>query len=445
MSPKLKIRHASNTRPASKAIMVASALTLLPLTMVLFLEGQSGARDPGVRGGPPGAGGPIPGLTDDEKRFFDSGQEAFQEVDRVAEGLGPRFNLDSCYGCHAQPAAGGSSPFENPQVEMATKDGATNTVPFFVTIDGPAREARFKSDGGVHALYTITGRTDAPGCRLKQPDFRTEADRGNTVFRIPTPTFGTGLIEAIPDQEILRNIDADRGRKEALGIRGRPNRTGHDGTITRFGWKAQNKSLKLFAGEAYNVEQGVTNELFPQERDESEGCQFNPVPEDHTNFVAVKPEEVLSDVLRFVNFMRFLDQPRTALESGPIRDSGRVLFERIGCGLCHVGALNTGRSTFRALDRQPVYLFSDLLLHRMGSGLADDIRQGEAAGDEFRTAPLWGLGQRIFFLHDGRTSDLVQAIQAHTSVGSEANAVVENFNALREEQKQDILNFLRSL
>ena len=104
-----------------------------------------------------------------------------------------------------------------------------------------------------------------------------------------------------------------------------------------------------------------------------------------------------------------------------------------------------------ALSHKPVNLYSDLLLHNMGPGLADDILQGDARGDEFRTAPLWGLGQRIFFLHDGRTNDLLEAIQTHKSGGnaqfgpSEANAVIHNFDALDERQKQDVLNFLRSL
>ena len=81
----------------------------------------------------------------------------------------------------------------------------------------------------------------------------------------------------------------------------------------------------------------------------------------------------------------------------------------------------------------------------MGTGLADNVSQGSAGGDQFRTAPLWGLGQRIFFLHDGRTKDLMQAIAAHASQGSEANQVIQNFNNLSNQQQQDLLNFLRSL
>jgi len=131
--------------------------------------------------------------------------------------------------------------------------------------------------------------------------------------------------------------------------------------------------------------------------------------------------------------------------------NGRHLFVKVGCAVCHTPTLKTADVTMAALSHKPVNLYSDLLLHNMGPGLADDILQGDARGDEFRTAPLWGLGQRIFFLHDGRTNDLLEAIQAHKSGGnaqfgpSEANAVIQNFDALDERQKQDVLNFLRSL
>jgi CxxC motif-containing protein (DUF1111 family) len=124
----------------------------------------------------------------------------------------------------------------------------------------------------------------------------------------------------------------------------------------------------------------------------------------------------------------------------------------VGCALCHTPTLNTGRNvTVNALRNKSANLYSDLLLHQMGPRLADDIVQGAAAGDEFRTAPLWGLGQRIFFLHDGRTTDLLEAIRAHKSSGnsrfgpSEANAVIERFYNLGGSEQQDILNFLRSL
>ena len=367
------------------------------------------AKDPGVRGDPAGAGGPIPGLTDAERAFFEAGLGVFNDVEAVPDGLGPRFNLDSCGGCHAQPATGGTSPPVNPQVAVATKGGAQNIVPFFITIDGPVREARFKfnrngtRDGGVHDLFTITGRSDAPGCTLAQPDFDTAARNHNLIFRIPTPVFGAGLIESIPDDVIIKNKISDLAQKRRLGIDGQENRSGNDGSITRFGWKAQNKSLLMFSGEAYNVEMGVTNELFPQERDETPGCLFNKLPEDTTNFnpLAVSTA-VPSGIEKFTFFMRMLAPPTPAPDT-PAIVNGRDLFSQIGCAKCHTPTLTTGKTAIAALSNQPVNLFSDLLLHQMGIGLADAIVQGSAGPDEFRTAPLWGLGQRLFFLHDGRT------------------------------------------
>jgi len=451
---------------------------VVSLTVALALgasqaPGQFVARDPGVRGGAAGAGEKLEGLSRAQRAVFEAGLEDFAEEDMIGSGLGPRFNLDSCAGCHSQPAIGGSSPAVNPQIAVATAFGARNTMPSFIRPNGPVREARFKykpdgtRDGGVHALFVISGRVDptgdATGCTIKQDDFEGNHTRNNVSFRIPTPTFGAGLIEAIPDYAIVTNQKASATTKASLGIGGRPhfvlptgnaNRNGNDGTIARFGHKAQNKSLLLFAGEAYNVEQGITNELFPQEREEDGSCQYVRAPNDSTNLEANGAPDVLSGIQKFAFFMKFLAPPVAALDTPGGRasiDRGRDLFASTGCALCHTPTLTTGPSDIPAFDRKPVNLYSDLMLHNMGAGLADDILQGAAGPDEFRTAPLWGLGQRIFFLHDGRTTDLVEAIRAHRSAGtsryaaSEANAVVNRFFLMTEWQKQDLLNFLRSL
>ena len=424
---------------------------------------QFKASDPGVRGGAAGAGGFVPGLSPTEQAFFLDGQNTFGELDAVADGLGPRMNLDSCAGCHAQPAAGGSSPFTNPQVAFAR--AGSDALPPFIAAAGPVREVRFvlnpdgTPDGGVHDLFTITGRLGAAGCNLAQPDFATQLRNGNVIFRIPTPTFGAGLIEQIRDSTIVANMAASTSQKASLGIKGRPNfqvagrtisgetnNNGNDGTIARFGWKAQNKSLLLFAGEAYNVEQGITNELFQTEREENPNCQFKNAPNDFTDGSKTDPR---SDIERFAIFMRFLAAPvpsSTTPGGATSIANGRNLFASTGCALCHTPTLATNpKSTVAALGNQAVNLYSDLLVHDMGDGLADGVSQGEAGPREFRSAPLWGLGQRIFFLHDGRTSDLLRAIREHASNGSEANGVVARFNNLREGDKQDLLNFLRSL
>jgi CxxC motif-containing protein (DUF1111 family) len=203
--------------------------------------------------------------------------------------------------------------------------------------------------------------------------------------------------------------------------------------------------MLLFAGEAYNVEQGVTNEIFPNEREPDRNCQFNGTPEDRTQIDPVTGAVTeISDITSFAAFARLSDAPKPA----PINSTfarGSQVFANIGCALCHVVSQKTGNSAFTGQSNKTFQPFSDFALHDMGQGLADRVSQGAANGNEFRSAPLWGVGQRIFFLHDGRTSDLKVAIREHLSEGSEANGVIRRFNDLRESQKQDLLNFLRSL
>ena len=419
--------------------------------------------DPGPRGGTASVGEPLAGLDSDELAFFTGARQRFQEIDSVSGkiagepgvGLGPRFNLNGCAGCHAFPAAGGTSPATNPQVAVATVDGAHNSLPSFISASGPVREARFirnpdgTPDGGVHDLFVISGRSDAAGCAIAQPDFAAAQAQNNIIFRIPTPVFGMGLVESTPDAN-LEDAAADlEGVKSSLGISGEFNRSGNDGTITRFGWKAQNKSLLIFSGEAYNVEQGVTNEAFPNEREGDVNCQYNGTPEDTTNMAnsfnsGSTASDYSSDVVNFAAFAR-LSAPPAPVPETPVTTLGRQVFVNIGCDACHVMTQTTGRSAYTGQSKVSFHPFSDFALHRMGRGLADNVAQGNAAGNEFRTAPLWGVGQRLFFLHDGRTTDLLQAIRAHASDGSEANNVIENFAMLSAPDKQALLDYLRSL
>ncbi|HEX5093026.1 MAG TPA: di-heme oxidoredictase family protein, partial [Burkholderiales bacterium] len=355
----------------------------------------------------------------------------------------------------------------NPQVAFATKEGGRDRVPSFIQRSGPVREVRFvrnpdgTPDGGVHALFTITGRTGAAGCNLAQPDFESAVASRNAIFRIPTPLFGAGLIEAIPDDTILQNREQQQSRKQGLGIRGKANFrvagravtgqynfNGNDGTLTRFGWKAQNVSGLLFAGEAYNVEMGITSELFQNEREQHPDCQFATVPNDVQDMDAADALGGTPGIQNFANFQRFLAPPVPSTNTpggAQSINSGRAQFESVGCALCHTPSLQTGNASVAALRNQTAHLYSDLLLHDMGERLSDGVAQGQASTREFRTAPLWGLGQRIFFLHDGRTTDLMQAIREHRSAFSEANGVVDRFLGLGERDKQDLLNFLRSL
>jgi len=418
--------------------------------------------------------------------FFTDGLSRFQEVEEVSNGshngLGPRFNSNSCSSCHAYPAVGGSGAPMNPQFAFGGGSVAPrDRTPSFISATGPTREARFpfffkangtpnlsNPNGGVETLFTVSGRSDAGSCSLRQPNFQQALAVNNVIYRIPTPTFGLGLIENLDDSTLLANMRQNLSNN--LGISGSFNHNGNDGTISRFGWKAQNKSLWIFAAEAYNVEMGITNLGFPQDR---------PLPEEDGNgggsgvglsasclnlSGAGYPEDtqnpnsanaaVLDDVSAFANFMRFLAPPPTGpvvLNGAPVSQSsiqsGAQLFTSIGCATCHNPSPgNTQASSFSsALGKQPVPAYSDIEIHHMGTRLADNVSQGTAGGDQFRTAPLWGLGQRIFLLHDGRSTNLVSAIMAHASNGSEATQTVDNFENLSTQQQQALLNFLRSL
>jgi CxxC motif-containing protein (DUF1111 family) len=454
------------------------------LWTVLAEHAVAAPADPGVRHAATDNGPPVPlaALAQDELAFFEDGLARFVTVEVVngatqgqGNGLGPAFNSNQCSSCHSQPYIGGSSPAQNPLLQVANADAAANVIPWFEAANGPAREARFVQsngvyDGGVHNLFVVTGRTDAGNCSIQQPSFTPagnpvtgQGGNPNIVFRIPTPTMGSGLIEAIPDSAILANMKANAAQNSQLGVRGHANAiqggnanlSVNDGTITRFGWKAQNKSLLMFAGEAYNVEMGISNQLFPQERNEKAACRtYNVTPEDTNNYTVAtgSATAVLSDIEAFANFMRMLAPP-TPAPATTSTANGRDEFVSVGCAACHTPTLTTGkaiatgssRTPSLSLSNQPVNLFSDLLVHHMGVGLADGLTQGAAGPDEFRTAPLWGLGQRVYFLHDGRASDLVAAIQAHESQGSEASQVVRQFNKLSAGAQQDVLNFLRSL
>ena len=436
-------------------------------------------------------------------------------------GLGPGFNGVSCFMCHSQPTIGGSSAGPgtpgftvNPEIAAATLNGALNPedLSAFITPNGPIREARFilsesdphklTLDGGVHQLFSIQGRSDAPpGCVLAQPDISTQFANKNVSFRIPTPTFGLGLVENVADADLVNNAALEHGINS--GVKNAVlNRNGNDGTVTRFGWKAQNKSLLLFSGEAANVEMGMTNEIFQNERTTGTNCTGNPLPEDETRFTFPTGDTpgdvdsfVSSAIENFAVFMRFNGAPGQCDYASGVDGSGAAVcnplglsaqagltvFNTIGCQACHTQSFTTQPSNVQGLSNRTFQPFSDFGLHHMGATLADGVMQGVAGPDQFRTAPLWGLGQRLFFLHDGRTTDLVQAIQAHSSnplicvataatqtftvtfplngnatasflpssatasCGSEANAVIASYNKLSPGDQQNLLNFLRSL
>lgn len=421
------------------------------------------AVDPGIRTvGLPGNLEILPGADATEQQLFFNGFDGFGQGWEFVDGFGPRFNAFNCTNCHVFPRIGGSShPTSNAQegiFQQLQNGGGRNVLPPFIRDGGPMLEARFKRkpdgspDGSVHPLFVISGyvegANDASGCNIVQPDFQTEVARDNVSLRTVTPVFGLGLVEQIPETTILSNIAADASRKAALGISGRVNRGPNDDRIGRFGWKAQNVSLQVFSAEALAVEQGQTNMIFPNDSDETPGCHFAPTP----NLDVTRSIDFIEAATLFMKFLApSLPHPTVPGGADTIA-RGRAAFATVGCATCHTPTMRTRSETdFPVLANKDVNLYSDLALHNMGPGLADDIAQGLATGDEFRTAPLWGLGTRAFFLHDGRTNNLIEAIRAHRSAGngrygpSEANAVIARYDALSPVQQQDLLNFLRSL
>ena len=264
-------------------MLKTAKLTLALVAVSLLSTAILAQTDPGVQSGSRGTGAALSSVLADDNAgilaFFNDGLGRFQEVDTVSSnGLGPRFNSNSCSSCHAQPAIGGSGPASNPQEQFTTNGVAPkDKTPYFITPTGPTVEARFpfffnkngsvnvnSPNGGVETIFTVSGRPDAGACSLAQPSFTSAKAVNNIIFRIPTPIFGAGLLENLDDSTLLLNQAKNLNNR--LGISGSFNRNGNDGTISRFGWKAQNKSLHTFSGEAYNVEMGVSNSLFPQDR-----------------------------------------------------------------------------------------------------------------------------------------------------------------------------------
>lgn len=470
--------------PAGRIALVLAGTCAL--AAVAFAFSQSGAstrppatvKDPGVRGGGPGAGTAISGLSATQTTAFGDGQSNFSTAYVVptsgssAGGLGPAFNSNSCSSCHGWPAVGGMTANDlpgtsttNPLFSIYQLSGATNTMPSFETMNGPELVARFPfmsnlstPDGTVHQLFTVSGRSDAPGCTLAQPNFSQAQSQNNLAFRQPIETFGDGLIEIVKNISITANASSECANQAHTGICGTPSVSEHDGSVNRLGWKAQWRGLITAAAEESNTELGVTNEYLPAEVNQTKGCVFNPVPESGTNFNnGINFDQFTGVPERMAIFMGFLAPPTPAKFSSQAMQ-GQTEFSTIGCNICHTVSYTTPASSMGSfMSNKTINLYSDLLLHHMGNCLADNVIQGTAQGDMFRTPPLWGAGKRAFFMHDGRTSDLLVAIEDHvwnTTVGvgcsgiyqpSEAVSVINSFNSLTPQNQQDILDFIRDL
>lgn len=386
-------------------------VVLSGLLMAAWISGQGFVR-------PLVPGDPMPGVTPSEFELFLMGLDDFTEVESPEEGLGPAFNGTSCAGCHNVPAVGGSSTITEIRAGYRDADG------------------EFHALGGdtLYHLFSIPNHL----CQVRIPP------EANVIARRASiPLFGAGLVEAIPDQTIAAKEDP--GDLDNDGISGRAARivdvaTGQQ-RVGRFGWKAQQATLLAFSADAYRNEMGITNDLFPDE--------FALGVDPATMRLCSPPRRGLEDVrdrrtgLRgidnFVNFLRVL----AAVPRGPVDDTvraGERLFEAAGCAACHTPVMMTGPDSNPLFDRKPVPLYSDLLLHDIGTG--DGIQQAATEPDEIRTPALWGLRLRRPFLHDGSAPTPEAAILRH---GREAAESARRFSDLHAGEREALLRFLASL
>jgi CxxC motif-containing protein (DUF1111 family) len=366
-------------------------------------------------------GGLLPGLTSDQLAKFTKGQDAFQEVETPADGLGPVFNDNSCAACHTTTVSG------------APVVGGTN--------------ARLETRFGRRTLTGFDPLAQLGGSLIQDHgigvfngvDFEAEtvpAQANVLAKRRTTPIFGLGLVDAVPDQTFLSLALVERilSPRTAGTVSVVTNLTTGKNAVGRFGWKDQNPTLFQFSGDAYLNEMGVTSPQFPNENCPQGNCAMliaNPMPQMNDDG---------TDVQEFADFMRFLAPPPRGAITSAVK-AGEDIFQAVGCANCHMRTLTTGSNSVAALNNVTFHPYSDFLLHDMGS-LGDGITQGLATGRLMRTAPLWGLRFQSSYLHDGRTSSLSSAILAHDGQGAMAR---DRYSRLTRDQKASLIAFLKSL
>jgi CxxC motif-containing protein (DUF1111 family) len=362
---------------------------------------------------PPKPGDPLRGLTRDERDRFEMGRAIFQRKFTPETGLGPLFNAPACGECHENPREGGSGDELELHVATLRADGTCDPL---------------ADKGGIVIQQQVTQALKEALGIDREP---VPAEATSRATRSTPDLFGFGLLDAVPDATILSYADPDD--RDGDGISGRPNRF-FDGRLGRFGRKALVPTLEEFNDGAFVIEQGITNPAVPTE----ETIAGNPIP---PGVDPVPEPEIGQQAIDVTDaFVRFL-APLAPLKLDREGKRGRKLFSEIGCANCHVPTLKTGDNPVNALRRKEIAAFTDLLLHDMGTELAD-ICLGLATPSEFRTEPLMGLRLQSRFLHDGRAKTVEEAIQLH---GGEASRSRERFRGLRDSEKGALLKFLGSL
>lgn len=401
-------------------------------------------------------GSPVPGLSPTELALFLDGKNAYEHAYTPVEGLGPLFNAQSCATCHGSPVTGGS--------ESGT---ANNVTHFMLNPAGGNYELALEFGGPVRQRHSIAELPEGLGCGMAGetvPSF----PGITTSLRHTPPVFGFGLLDAVPDEELVEFQGAKPFKRPGvLGVANYaieleslsflqafsfdPTRTQPYGAarVGRFGWKAQVGTLWQFTTEPFNIELGVSTPFFPRENTPNGG----PVPAGCQLAASPKPNDVGSGQSLRLFFFQALLAPPARLPKSASAERGEALFHRAGCDDCHRPVLRTARDYYLplpdgtvhrvdALSGKRIEPFSDLLLHDMGPGLRDGRIMGRGGPQTWRTTPLWGIRFKNRYLHDGSALTEDDAIVRH---GGEGQSSTDAYNALGAREKQSIVDFLETL
>lgn len=376
----------------------------------------------------------------------------------VNSGLGSIFNNSACISCHPRDGRAGFPKDMNARgglllrtsITGVTSKGAPIPVPGFGTQIQNHAIYGYEPEASYVVRFEESTETLADGTKisLRKPIFsltntyKEFPSQATLSARLASPVFGLGLLEAIPEADLLAKEDINDANGD--GISGKANKVWDPSlekeVVGRFGWKANVGTILVQSAAAYHDDMGITNYVFPEENcGDQDNCQDN----------SAGSPEVSDDILNTVAFYcRTLAVPAPRDIDDKTVIKGEQLFTQIDCAKCHTPKQRTGPTDISALSNQNFYPYTDLLLHDMGEGLADGRPDFLADGNEWRTRPLWGIGLTNLinghteFLHDGRARNITEAILWH---GGEALASKDKFKALSTEDRDALLAFLNSL
>lgn len=389
--------------------------------------------------------------------FFNQAWVAAPASTTARDGLGPLFNARSCSGCHTKDGRGappedGQGPFVGMLLRLAVP-GPDGPVPD--PVYGGQLQDRANLGIAPEAIPMITWEpvegqyADGTPYTLMKPTY-TLTEPGYGPFsedlmvspRVAPHMIGLGLLEAIPQERLEALADPDD--EDGDGVSGRIQWQEFNGEVVpgRFGWKAEAPNIVVQVANAFLGDMGLTSEMLPDEECTDAQTICDEVPN------GGEPEVQPNIFERVVLYSRAVAVPVRRAADDPTVLKGKSIFHRLGCATCHVPSHTTGEGAIPEFSNQLIWPYTDLLLHDMGPGLADNTPVGNASGQEWKTPPLWGLGlvdevsNHTRFLHDGRARNLEEAVLWH---GGEALAAKNAFLELKVDERTALIRFLEDL